>query len=106
MWSVPPTRGDRPEAYLEDPLSPLGARCVMWGAGKGGVNGDGTGELVVLYSTSLSDAGACNTAVVPLGCSEQAKGVCYYVLKSDCLGNHEGAGLPSYFTHGSPPFHS
>ena len=53
----------------------------MWELGKGGVNGDGTDELVVPYSTSFSAAGACNTAIVPLGCSEQAKAVCYYVLK-------------------------
>ena len=81
VWSEPPTRGDSLEAYLEDPLSPLDTRCVMWELGKGGVNGDGTDELVVPYSTSFSAAGACNTAIVPLGCSEQAKAVCYYVLK-------------------------
>ena len=81
VWSEPPTRGDSLEADLEDPLSPLDTRCVMWELGKGGVNGDGTDELVVPYSTSFSAAGACNTAIVPLGCSEQAKAVCYYVLK-------------------------
>ena len=80
VWSEPPTRGDSLEAYLEDPLSPLDTRCVLWELGKGGVNGDGTDGLVVPYSTSFSDVGACNTAVVPLGCSEQAKVVCYYVL--------------------------
>ena len=81
VWSEPPDRGVSLEAYLEDPLPPLDTRCVMWELGKGGANGDGADELVVPYNTSFSAVGACNTAIVPLGCSEQAKAVCYYVLK-------------------------
>ena len=80
VWSEPPARGDSLEAYLEDPLPPLDTRCVMWELGKGGENGDGADELVVPYSISFSAAAGCNTAIVPLGCSEQAKAVCYYVL--------------------------
>ena len=56
----PPTRGDSLEAYLEDPLSPLDTRCVMWELGKRGVSGDGTDELVVPYSTAFSAVMACN----------------------------------------------
>ena len=80
VWSEPPARGDSLEAYLEDPLPPLDTRCVMWELGKGGENGDGADELVVPYSIPFSAAAGCNTAIVPLGCSEQAKAVCYYVL--------------------------
>ena len=45
------------------------------------MNGDGRDELVVPYSLSFSASGVCNTAVVPLGSSEQAKAVCFYLLE-------------------------
>jgi hypothetical protein len=54
---------------------------VLWELGREGDNGDGEEECVILFSIAFTATGGCNNAVVPLGCNEQAKAVCFYLLK-------------------------
>ena len=75
--AYPETRAE----FLDSPFKNVDHRLVQWELGREGMNGDGRDELVVPYSLSFSASGGCNTAVVPLGSSEQAKAVCFYLLK-------------------------
>ena len=69
------------EDFQHNPLPEIDPRTVLWELGRLGKNGDGCDELVVPYNDAFSAVGACNTCIVPLGCAEQAKAVCFYLLK-------------------------
>ena len=77
----PPHLNSTEEDYLRAPFKPIDPRATLWEVGREGANGDGMDECVVPFSVAFSMAGGCNTAVMPLGCSEQAKAVCFYLLK-------------------------
>jgi hypothetical protein len=69
------------EDFLRSPFKPLDLRTVLWELGRAGCNGDGEDECVVPYSLAFSASSMSNTAIVPVGSTEQAKAVCFYLLK-------------------------
>jgi hypothetical protein len=69
------------EDFLRSPFKPLDLRAVLWELGRLGCNGDGEDECVVPYSLAFSASCMSNTAIVPVGSTEQAKAVCFYLLK-------------------------
>lgn len=69
------------EDFEENAFRPLDPRAILWELGRQGNNGDGKDECVVPYSIAFSATSMSNTAVVPVGSTEQAKAVCFYLLK-------------------------
>ena len=77
---VAPAR-ETEEDFMKNAFRPIDPRPILWELGREGINGDGRDECVVPYSTAFSATSMSNTAIVPVGSTEQAKAVCFYLLK-------------------------